>query len=334
MLPHLREDAAPPVLQAAPPHLLLVLGQAAAGHALVALLVRLHGRVEPAVLEVDAGDRVPDEDLGEALRRPAVLVLGQVGLERLERGVHLPLVQVAEREAVADRERRRPLRQGLLDVEEGPAGLLVVAPDEVLVREERADARARRADLVRPAEGGARLLRLVRALVDLAQDHLHEPLAGVVRGELLERRDRVLEVRSLVRAGDHHRVDEAPLAVRGLLREHDRLLEVLLVLGRRRHRREVVDAHRELRVGGHDLLRGRDRVRARTGSSRCAAGPRARPCFASADFVVHSNRLPGAAGSAAAPAASAAASPRKRMRFVIGFCSFPSTPWMDGARAR
>jgi hypothetical protein len=70
VLPHLREDAAAPVAEPAQPELLLVVGQAAARHALVALLVRLHGRVEPAVLEVDAGDRVPDEDLGEALRRP------------------------------------------------------------------------------------------------------------------------------------------------------------------------------------------------------------------------------------------------------------------------
>ena len=93
------------------------------------------------------------------------------------------------------------------------------------------------------------------ALVELAEDHLDEALAGVVGGELLERRDGVLEVRALVRAGDHHGLDEAALAVRGLLRELDRLREVRLVVGRRRDRREVVDAHREVGIGGHDLLR-------------------------------------------------------------------------------
>ena len=260
---------------------------------------------------------------GKPCAAPRVPVLGQVGLERREGRVHLPLVEVAEREAVADRERRRPLRQGLLDVEEGPAGLLVFAPHEVLVREERANARAGRADLVRPAEGRPRLVR-VHALVDLPQDDLHEPLAGVVRGQLLERRDRLLEVRPLVRAGDHHRVDEAPLPVRGLLRERHRLLEVLLVLGRRRHRREVVDAHRELRVGGHDLLRGRDRV-----------GPELEALDALLDLeeaLLRLGRLRRPLESLAGRGrrgrrcgSQAATSPRERMRFVIGSCSFPST---------
>src|SRR4029450_644105 len=82
VLAHLRERAAASVLKAPVPELLLVLRQAAAGDALVAVLVGLHRGIEAPVLQVDAGDRVPDEDLGEALRRAAVLVLGGGGLER------------------------------------------------------------------------------------------------------------------------------------------------------------------------------------------------------------------------------------------------------------
>src|SRR5436190_599952 len=139
MLAHLGERACLSVVQTAEPGLLLVLGQVASRHALVALLVVLHGLGESSVLQVDAGHCVPDEDLRELLVEPARFILVEVGAERLERLVHAALVEMAERNAEADGEGHRALWQVFLDRLIGGARLAVVALQEVVGGKESFD---------------------------------------------------------------------------------------------------------------------------------------------------------------------------------------------------
>ena len=134
------------------------------------------------------------------------------------------------------------------------ARLAVLALQEVVVCDERVHARAGRESL-RLLEGNERAVAAGIAVLQLAQDDVDEPLSGIVDAERFQGRDGLREVDALVEARVRHRLDEPALAVGRVLGELARLLVLLLRLdGVGKDGGEVVLAHGEARIGGHELF--------------------------------------------------------------------------------
>ena len=173
--------------------------------------------------------------------------------------VGMIFVQVAERDAVPNHEGKRLLRKRALKPFECGPRFGVFSTKEIVVRDERARPGALGPDGESLLESRPRLVALVRALIELPEKHVRQPLSRIVRGDLLEKGDAVLKV------GAWSRTTAIASMNRRSPRRRSSELDGLLQLGRsvvRRHEDgKVVLTQGEVRIEHHDLLGDFEEVR-------------------------------------------------------------------------